>query len=174
MLQFKSHFLKNHWWQVAQQQLKLELNGIGSDWKLNVKHCNIWLSSFSQPPSPSPSLHFLALSLIDFPREMKSQALGFPAEWDWAANAFGYRVVVVGFGKLHVCTWRKCIFILSWPVRFSFDSPEPLLMCLCVRVDKSYCTFSVSSLDQCHFTCRTWALTTKRSVCDYILYKKVK
>ena len=69
--------------------------------------------------------------------------LGFPAEWDCVANAFGHRVVEVGFGCMGVCIWPKCVFILPWPVsglggRFSFGRPEPVCysvcVCLCVCV----------------------------------------
>ena len=46
MLQIRSHFIKDHWWQVAQRQLPLAGSGLGWDWKWSVKLCNIWLSSF--------------------------------------------------------------------------------------------------------------------------------
>lgn len=142
MLQFRSHFIKDHWWQVAQRQLTVAGSGLGWDRKWSVKHCVIsdcpaFLTTNRLPP---PSLHFFAARWI-FPgregertreEEAASQTLRFPAEH--AANAFGHRVVEVGFGcvRVRARAWLcACLSSHGLQVDLAVDWALAVL-CLCI------------------------------------------
>ena len=90
-------------------------------------NCPVFLTS-TLPLPPSLS------SQMDFPREMENQILGFPAEWDCAENAFGQRVVEVGFGCM--CVGRSMSYppmACKWTWRrISFGCAESV--CVYVRV----------------------------------------
>lgn len=150
MLQFRSHFIKDHWWQVAQRQLTVAGSGLGWDWKWSVKHCVIsdcpaFLTTNRLPP---PSLHFFTARWI-FPRREREEnkrerggepTLRFPAEH--AAKAFGHRVVEVGFGCARVCAHvHDCMhvcppMVCKWIWRWIGLWPS----CACVFMHCSTCT----------------------------------
>lgn len=129
---------------------------------------------------------------MDFPRERArtregeaaSQTLQFPAER--AVNAFGHRVVGVGFGCVSAPTY-VCMFVLPWSASglgggFSSGRPAPVDLCIAAPVlgrkangDASHCPAAVPRSLSRHHTSRTLdvnqavlcqmeALTTQKGV----------
>lgn len=150
MLQFRSHFIKDHWWQVAQRQLTVAGSGLGWDWKWSVKHCVMsdcpaFLTTNRVPP---PSLHFFTVRWIFPGREREREQerkrrqakrcdsplsmLQMPLATEWSRLVLAACVCAHVHDCVHVCPPMVCKWTWRWIGLW--------LSCACVFMHCSTCT----------------------------------
>lgn len=172
MLQFRSHFIKDHWWQVAQRQLTLAGSGLGWDWKWSVKHCVIsdCPAFLTTIPVPPPSLHFFTVRWIFPGREREQERERRRAKRCNSPLSVLWMPLATEWSRLVLAVWvrpRVCVFVLPWSASglgggFSSGRPVPVDLCIAApvlcrkaNVDASHCTAAVPRSLSRHHTSRT-------------------